>query len=227
MRVANGKTVVAEGRGTVELRVETHTGSPCNIKLHNVLYTPSLANNIFSTNQFVGANSTSSVLLDGTSPRLQIKVSNMDNFIPLLSQSNLVYLICLKKSVISSTFSSPTTHGPSISLQQLHERLGHIQFRDCVRLAREQGISLTRADGVFVEGNDNERFCDVCNTSKQHKKPIADMASRDDVRPGAVLHCDLKGPLDRSQTGIISLLLLLTRARALCAHVRLHTMTVV
>ena len=201
MRVANGKTVVAEGRGTVELRVETHTGSPCNIKLHNVLYTPSLANNIFSTNQFVSADATNSVFLNGEAPRLQFKVGDNNYFIPLLSQSNLTYLICLKFSMKSSTFSSHTTRGPSVSLQQLHERLGHIQFRDCVRLARERGISLTRADGVFVEGNDNERFCDVCNTSKQHKKPIADMASRDDVRPGAVLHCDLKGPIDKSHNG--------------------------
>ena len=38
----------------------------------------------------------------------------------------------------------------------------------------------------------------MCQLSKQHKQPIADVAMRADVLPGRVLHCDIKGPLDVS-----------------------------
>lgn len=74
-----------------------------------------------------------------------------------------------------------------MTLHMFHERMGHLNMADCIATARKQNIKLTNTAN-FV--------CDVCELSKQHKRPITDLAVRADVLPGRVLHCDIKGPLE-------------------------------
>ena len=65
--------------------------------------------------------------------------------------------------------------------------MGHVNFKDCAALAALQGIKLS---------NTANPICEVCQVSKQRKRPISDLAERRDVAPGEILHCDIKGPLD-------------------------------
>ena len=215
VKVANGKTVVATGKGDVEVEVETgSSGKKVRLTMSNVLFTPQLANNIFSTNKFVAASKNNAVFMaDG-----KIELSVPGHTVPLHKASNLIWLF-ITKAV--STRTAPTVSGspvstgvtsssepasvqqkqppiqdsskaPSMSLQQLHERLGHLNFRECVKVANERGITLTKGD----QSVSSNLFCEICKTSKQRKKRIPDQAARSDVQPGQIIHCDIKGPVE-------------------------------
>ena len=120
VKVANGKSVVAEGRGTVELQVESDKpGVPCKITLHNVLFTPGLANNIFSTNQFVAADPANGVVMSGV--KAELRVQGVAT-IPLLSNGGLLHLVVLSSKLKTQRSAVKAGDGPSVSLQKLHER---------------------------------------------------------------------------------------------------------
>ncbi len=111
-------------------------------------------------------------------------------------------------STTGSAVPKPGTKQETISLQLFHERMGHVNFKDCKSLAAELGIKLTHTD-VSV--------CDVCQICKQRKEPIPDLASRKAVKPGEVLHCDIKGPLDSAYNRAKYALVVVDEATRVCA----------
>ena len=68
-------------------------------------------------------------------------------------------------------------------MRLFHERMGHVNTKDCAALAAKQGIKLLETADFT---------CDVCATAKQRKHPMPALAERQDVVPGEILHCDLK-----------------------------------
>jgi hypothetical protein len=192
VRVADGKPVVATGVGDVILFVKSVDGNLVELSLKDVLFVPSLANNIFSTNKYLASTPNAKIHLDPSSSTL---TWGQGTTIQLHSDVKLMWILpeAVKDRPTQSTTTKvkekkPAKPTPSIALQKLHERLGHLSFRDCVLLAKRSGITLAKSD---------DQFCDVCQTSKMKKAKIGNQASRDmSIRQGAIVHCDLKGPLE-------------------------------
>ena len=62
-------------------------------------------------------------------------------------------------------------HARRVTLKLFHERMGHVNYKDCMRLAEQHGVKLT---------NTASYVCDVCRSelAKLPKTPITDLASR-------------------------------------------------
>lgn len=202
VRVAGNKTIAAIGKGDVTVAVQSSAGTPLQLTLHEVFLVPSLTNNIFSTNRFLNANHAHQVVLGSGDDK---SLRNAAHKIPLISEHDLVWMIASRPSkkkggggVFFNTPPAPATTGvpaptvqavPTMPLQLFHERMGHLNFKDCIDLANGANIKLTNTD---------KTVCEVCELTKQRKKPMPALAARDPVAPGQVLHCDIKGPLASS-----------------------------
>ena len=88
-------------------------------------------------------------------------------------------------------------------MRLFHERMGHVNTKDCAALAAKQGIKLLETVDFT---------CDVCATAKQRKHPMPALAERQDVVPGEILHCDLKGPLEISYNKAVFVLVVVDEA---------------
>ena len=187
VKVADGKTIVATGKGQeVVLNVSTSVeGEVVQMTLHDTFFVPGLTNNIFSTNKFVGAGKDRNVTLG------EVKALHVDGskVIPLHQEHGLVWLMTARQSAKKAADDVQSKGLTSVEYQLFHERCGHLNLKDCQRLAAQQGIRLLNA---------GKGFCNICATSKQRKQPIADLAERETVRPGQIIHCDIKGPLEHT-----------------------------
>jgi hypothetical protein len=185
VRVANGKTIAATGKGEVILSANTSDGEPIQFTLKDVFYVPTLTNNIFSTNRFIAAGSNRKVSL-AADKSLQVG----SYLVPLTQEHGLVWLCASSNRsprVTSGTPSLVPTPSTTMSLELFHERMGHLNFADCQRLASQQGVKLT---------NTKDIVCAVCEKTKQSKQPIQNLAERSTVKPGEVIHVDIKGPIE-------------------------------
>ncbi len=199
VRVADSKAISAVGKGDVSLQTTTDDGRRLILTLRDVFFVPALTNNIFSTNRFCHAGSANSVSL-GADKILQTPHGK----VTLLNEHGLVWLVAGKVARVPTAPApalapapapaavpapTPAQAAPTMTLRLFHERMGHVNVKDCSALAAQQGIKLL---------NTADFHCDVCATAKQRKQPMPDLAVRRDVRPGEILHCDIKGPLDAS-----------------------------
>lgn len=190
----NGRTLVSPGSGTVQIQLEDSKGGSVSMTMSKVLYVPQLSNNIFSTNKFVTAKKGNRVVLDGdTGSALVLPTKHR---IPLHAEGALLWMLVKEADAPRKKSSKQKTGGdtqPSMGLQELHVRLGHLNLADCKHLAHQCGIKLSSKEAIV---------CEVCQTAKLAKTPIAAKAHREPVQPGAIIHVDIKGPVDEpSMTG--------------------------
>ena len=209
VRVADGNVITAQGKGDVIVDTVDTTGGTVQLVLHDVFWIPKINNNIFSTNKFAKASPTNSATL-GAQKLLHCAGGTV---IELSAQHGLVWLLAAmpgKKVVATATVPGPqpTATVPTMTLQLFHERMGHANYKSCVQVARDTGVKLTHVDMSHV--------CEVCETSKQRKKPIRDLAGRTAVAPGAMLHCDIKGPLDSAYNRSKYALVVVDEATRVC-----------
>jgi transposase InsO family protein len=178
VKLADGKTVVSTGKGEVHLAVETTAGRAIKLILTEALYTPTLSNNIFSTNKFASAHHGNIVEINAQ----QACLRRGSLVVPLRLDRNLLWLVHSAAKV-----PEPRPKGPEMTLQQFHVRMGHLNYQDCMQLAKQQGIRLVQT---------KQSLCEVCQSSKQRKEPIGKLAARPSAHPGRVIHCDIKGPIE-------------------------------
>ena len=194
LHLPNGRTLVSPGRGRVKVQLLDSDGGTVTMTIHDALFVPQLSNNIFSTNKFVSAAKGNRVVLDKEDSALVLPTKHR---IPLHSDGKLLWLVVQPNTPVATTnkskkASSATTAEspqPSVALQDLHIRLGHLNYDDCKHLAHQCGIQLSPGERAV---------CAVCQTAKMAKQPVASEAHRDLVQPGAIIHTDIKGPVDEA-----------------------------
>lgn len=134
VRLADGKQVIAVGRGDVTLRLRTGSddGKLVDLVLHDVLYCPSLSNNILSTNKLTAAKEKHTVTLSSSAPEL---ILGGTAHVPLHPSaeggSSLLWLIP-ERSPAAAAKAAAT--GEALSARQqrfmnLHRRLGHLNIQ--------------------------------------------------------------------------------------------------
>ena len=190
VQVANGKTISAIGRGEVHLPVITAGGTLRTIILSDVLYTPQISNNIFSTSAFLANNSAHAVSLKSGSASL-ILDSQGETLIPLLHSSSLFWLIpdgSTTPSSLNHALAGVSQTQQRLSLNLFHQRLGHASEDVCRTLAKDLGI--------ILQGK--SLACAVCARAKMKKKAITSLAASPAVptAPGQCIYLDIKGPLE-------------------------------
>ena len=193
--MANGKKLQASGIGTIQLKVIDSAGKHTSLTLSDVLFVPELTNNVLSSNQLIKANSTNKIFLSREHPHLLVHVTTATE-IPLIFSDDglMLWLAPVPKTKIESQSSGSERITPAMkqaNMQKLiafHVRLGHLNFAECIRLAKSSGINTAGCDQAYS--------CEVCHVAKMRKHPVSDLASREEKQPGDVIHLDLKGPLE-------------------------------
>ena len=184
---ANGAATV-HGIGTVRLLVHTNKG-PQPLELRNTLYVPSCKVNLVSSGKLVlgpdGWPAASFVQQPGN-PELRFKDGTV---VPLQWRGRRVVL--RPQRVERRRADGPgvyeLTSEASPELQLLHARMGHLNFADLLRVAKDQGIAVTAKDVAF---------CDACALGKSKKAAIPKQAAPRRTRPGELTHTDVVGPME-------------------------------
>ena len=211
VHVANNKTIAATGKGEVVVQVQDKDGIAMQLTLNDVYFVPSLTNNIFSTNRFLRSNPTHQVTMGPGDAKLLRAATHQ---IPLTTEHGLVWMLAnrqrKKPGAGKTTTGVPSPNvqsAPTMSMQLFHERMAHVNIKDCKALAAEQGIKLTNTD---------KEVCPICQSGKQRKQPMPALAVRAPVAPGEILHCDIKGPLDSSYNRAKYALVVVDEATRIC-----------
>lgn len=200
---AGGKECVATGCGEVLLRVVSEAGKEVELVLKDALYVPSMTNNIFSTNAFTAASAEHHVSLQ--QDRACITVQGGVKVILAndpAGQNNsggddkkrLLWLMhtTIRRKVQGNKPSTEAAATKAVAdVLLLHRQLGHRNMSECLALARKRGYACA---GLVPESP--ALFCEVCKLAKLKHTAIAKLAARDPkLRPGEIIHMDLKGPL--------------------------------
>lgn len=173
---ANATQAAIEGVGTAQLWVDDSEGTPRKITLNGAFYVPSYCRNLLSVRKLYDGGA--KVDFNPSMPVLRAKNGTI---FPMLTDSNLYVLACKPVIRAQGLVSSRA------SLTTWHERLGHNNRRDVLKLRG-------RVDGLDID----DETMDVCTECESHKAKRAAISRTVGTRADApldVVHMDVLGPL--------------------------------
>ncbi|MGZ6285724.1 MAG: reverse transcriptase domain-containing protein, partial [Ktedonobacterales bacterium] len=210
VRLADGKQVIAVGRGSVTLRLRTGVqcdGEAVSLVLHDVLYCPSLSNNILSTNKLTAAKEKHTIALSSSAPTLLLGgTTHVSLHRSAEGGSSLLWLIPERSPAAAAKVaaSEEALSARKQRFMSLHCRLGHLHIQRCFEVARKLGIDLSGLSSDLV--SKHCMYCDVCAKAKLRKLPVSSLAPRDvNIAPGACIHADIKGELPEAYNSVKSM----------------------
>eukprot|EP00731_Ephydatia_muelleri_P003605 Em0001g3605a len=97
-------------------------------------------------------------------------------------------LLWLVPEIFHSFNAMSTDKTVSVDMQLLHERLGHLNRQDLLKLPNcTLGITMT---------DSKLSFCDSCAVSKSKRQPVNWKARERHTKPGQLIHTDINGPME-------------------------------
>ena len=187
VKVANKELVSAAGIGEVEISVRNHCGKLHDITLKEVLFIPNASVNLLSTEKLTRDESgkpTGNVFIHGAYSSIRLKHAHTVTVIPLKRQFGLLWLV---PEIFHSFNAMSTDKTVSVDMQLLHERLGHLNRQDLLKLPNcTLGIKMT---------DSKLSFCDSCAVSKSKRQPVNWKARERHTKPGQLIHTDINGPM--------------------------------
>ena len=183
VRVGDGRTVEAVGIGKVQLEMKFKVSDSKVITMHDVLFVPKLASNLFSVGAAVGNGNMMQFRDDRCYIRSQ---SGSLHGIGLRKKDGLYQLNC--KTIVPDKASVAASEKPS-DLDLWHQRLGHInlgQLKEMVRKDMTKGMKLSVSD--------HGSFCEGCVEGKMARKvfqPVGEIRSKRKLQLVLVMCVDL------------------------------------
>jgi len=198
INIANGGTMKATGIGEVLLTVWNGKGETTQIRLHDVLYVPSLGpNNLVSVRCI---QQTETVIIFGGLGENDVSIRKNGSEVAIAGLRRNSYILSAKAEDNPATNISPLTANSagqgkdSGTLMDWHQRLGHLGFDDVKQLAKTD-------TGITVEGSLTNPICEPCQLGKQMLKPNHSPATHRTSRPMELIHTDLAGPMTTTSLG--------------------------
>ena len=190
VKVANKELVSAAGIGEVQISVRNHCGKLHDITLKDVLFIPNASVNLPSTEKLprdVSGKPTGNVFIHGAYSSIRLKHAHTVTVIPLKRQFGLLWLV---PEIFHSFNAMSTDKTISVDMQLLHERLGHLNRQDLLKLPNcTLGIKMT---------DSKLSFCDSCAVSKSKRQPVNWKARERHTKPGQLIHTDINGPMENA-----------------------------
>lgn len=115
-----------------------------------------------------------------------IKLKQARTAIPLKRKCGLLWLV---PEIYHSYNAFSTDAAVSVDMQLLHERMGHLNQRDLMRL---QKCTL----GIKLVDSGKLEFCDSCAISKSKRHPVSNKSRTRQSKPGELIHTDVNGPME-------------------------------
>jgi len=167
---ANSQIKVSKS-GTVALT--GHNGS--KILLKNVFYVPDLEQNLLSASKFDSGN----VIVKMEKGKINVSCDSQCIMTGSRTGNNM-WLMNVKTVENGCKVNQANANG-KISLMLLHERLGHLNFRDLKKLN--------------IPYIDDQQLCRVCQLGKSKVKPFLKDGEKRISDPGSFIHSDYCGPM--------------------------------
>jgi hypothetical protein len=185
--LGDGRSVDALGVGNIHLNMAFKTGKPMLITMHNVLYVPKLAANLFS----VGAAAEKRKIVQFGHTRCWIR-NETGNLLGMgtRARDGLYQLDC--KPVVKETASLVFDN----SFDLWHQRLGHLNANQLRELAHQ--VTTT---GIRIPRTGNLSFCEGCVEGKMHRKPLKSVGEIRSNRRLQLIHSDVCGPMQTMSIG--------------------------
>ena len=188
VKVANKELASAAGIGEVQISVCNHCGKLHDITLKDVLFIPNASVNLLSTEKLtrdVSGKPTGNVFIHGAYSSIRLKHAHTVTVIPLKRQFGLLWLV---PEIFHSFNAMSTDKTVSVDMQLLHERLGHLNRQDLLKLPNcTLGIKMT---------DSKLSFCDSCAVSKSKRQPVNWKARERHTKSGQLIHMDINGPME-------------------------------
>lgn len=155
-------------------------------KINNVQYILDLGQNLFSTG--VATSLGYVQICQGNECRLIDDKNNKTIAIGIKDESRQYCLLFCPR------FSDKANISQIMSLQQWHERLGHVNPATIKNTIKNELVKGMRID------DSASFFCKACKMSKMHRASHR-TNQRWDVKPGEVIHSDISGPMRTPAVG--------------------------
>ena len=186
--LGDGRTVEAEGVGSVCVNMLFKVSDPKQSVLHHVLYVPKLACNLFS----VRAAAVKGNIVQFGHSRCWIRDGNgklhgMGSLVDKLYQ-----LDCEPVSMENVSVASEQTN----EIDLWHQRLGHINGQQLKEVVQKDVVI-----GIKIPKAANLSFCEGCVEGKMHRKPFKPVGEIRSTRKLQLVHSDVCGPMHTESIG--------------------------
>ncbi|KAJ8524908.1 hypothetical protein ON010_g16208 [Phytophthora cinnamomi] len=190
--VANGGLLHANVKGSCVIRVQKENGTSV-VLLHKVHFVPGLKRNLLSVTE-LGEHGISCSF-----NRATCRLSNhAGNVVAIAERRGKLWILHGEAANSHKGAAAMFVDVPTSTLQHWHQRLGHVNFQDLLRMYSK---GLTNDMGLVSK---KLRFCMSCAEAKQqkNKQPQVDTSTSAPTEEiGAVLDMDLKVDLDPDRNG--------------------------
>lgn len=181
IKLANSATSTINAKGDIELLTVNNQNK--RIRLENALHVPDLRTNLLSVAKIVDKGYR--VIFD--SNRAVIQDLRGNHKLIAKRQGDLLNGPIQQANVAASGKHSKT--------EIWHERLGHLNSNDLLRMSKTQAVS-----GHKLEDNQKVSNCKVCLTQKLSSLPFTTRTDRSQQRLG-IVYTDLCGPMRVNSIG--------------------------
>jgi hypothetical protein len=174
LNLANSCSTKIVGSGTVQLSVEENL----TVRLDETLYVPDLRSNLLSVAKMTEHG------FEVIFRRNEAIVTNPDtgeNVIVARRDKDMYYIDELSEESRVSQI--------SMSLQEWHERFGHLNEKDLKNIIRKQKV-----DGIDIKADEALPVCETCVKGKQTRKPFTRSVSQS-TELLEFVHTDVCGPM--------------------------------
>jgi len=178
LEIANSERLLIHGSGTIMIEAKVN-GVWLKRQLKNVQYVPELRQNLFST-------------ASATSKGFDMVITH--NGCKLMDANGDLVAIGIKDrtnqlQMVFRQFKSESANSATITLEQWHYRLGHLNLGAIKRMSSQNLIECVNSS------SDVKFFCEDCQIGKMQRAPHKSAKPRD-AKKGECLHADLNGPME-------------------------------
>ena len=183
IRAADGCTFHALGKGDIQIMLPNGNNKSTRIMLKEVYYSPIMAFTLISVSCVDRAGF--SLLIRGGICEIKTTASNIIGRIP---QVRGLYRISDNKSP-SRPLHTANVADKQISINELHQRMGHVNHEDLRRMVEKGMIT-----GISLDMSSKAEFCESCIKAKAARKPFLKESKSKYFSYGEKVVSDVWGP---------------------------------
>ena len=186
--LGDGRTVEASGVGEVHLKMLFKISDPKKCVMHQVLYVPKLACNLFSVR---AASSKGNIVKFGaTKCWIRSRSGSLQGIGALVGK--LYQLHCEPVTQECASVASSTDENADL----WHQRLGHVSEQRLSKMMSKELVT-----GMNVPRNSELSFCEGCIEGKLKRKPFKPVREIRSKRKLQCIHSDVCGPMPTESIG--------------------------
>lgn len=186
--VGDGRVVEALGIGNVRLNMRFKVSESKRATLHNVLYVPKLACNLFSVR--AAASKSNTVKFGRT--RCWIR-SNDGELLGMGSLADKLYQLDCEPATLEH---ASVVHQQANDVDLWHQRLGHLSGQRLSDMSRKKSVV-----GLNLSTATKPSFCEGCVEGKMHRAPFKSVGEIRSTRKLQLVHSDVCGLMRTESIG--------------------------